>query len=696
MHAALRRRLLVLLDCHVRFSWSTHPRDGVACRRCRASSRHAARVGMDGCERQRQQQFVLDQRVRADRLGRQDHLVVRRFIERHQLGVVARQQHARLLLDRPRERLEAALAGQRQRAPSTSISSAGRPIVVCGPRDAPCHVAGPSPRRSDSLAASSCVRRAAPASASRARPSAAASTLRPRRDRAWPCVAADPGQRRILAFGRVAVKIRLQNKHLRLATAVSSRSQNMRANRPSPALVNAACAKTMVHASRPRHAARPFWCWRRRRATAASCWSGSACPSSSRRPTSTRRRSTGEAPAATALRLAEAKARAVAARHPDALVIGSDQVADCDGVAVGKPGDHATAMAQLAAQSGRTVVFHTGGRAARSRSGALQRRAGRRREHVPHARRARRSKPTSSARSPTIAPAACASEALGIALFERIDSDDPTALIGLPLIALSRHAARRRRRRARAPARDAGTLYLVPNLLGTVAARSRAAGAHDRRRARHRALGRRNAEGRARVPRDAGDAGADRAVVDRRRSPRRAPTPSSTRCSRPRATATTSACCPTPAARRRRSRCARRRGRAPRRHARGAAGGAFVDPAGADGVRHERPAVRVSRLPAAAPDARAAALRAPRGRIARRMRVRRSSSRRRTATSRCWSRSRARCAPTTRVCVAADLTLAERIGDRRCRHRRGAARDFAGYREAAGDVRAAGLSDADA
>ena len=68
----------------------------------------------------------------------------------------------------------------------------------------------------------------------------------------------------------------------------------------------------------------------------------------------------GEAPAATALRLAEAKARSVAVRHPAALIIGSDQVADCDGTAVGKPGGHDGAVAQLALLSGRTVVFHTG------------------------------------------------------------------------------------------------------------------------------------------------------------------------------------------------------------------------------------------------------------------------------------------------------------------------------------------------
>src|SRR6478735_5844538 len=67
----------------------------------------------------------------------------------------------------------------------------------------------------------------------------------------------------------------------------------------------------------------------------------------------------GESPQATALRLAEAKARAVAARHPAALVLGSDQVLDLDGVAVSKPDDRADAKRQLLAASGRTLEFHT-------------------------------------------------------------------------------------------------------------------------------------------------------------------------------------------------------------------------------------------------------------------------------------------------------------------------------------------------
>ena len=145
----------------------------------------------------------------------------------------------------------------------------------------------------------------------------------------------------------------------------------------------------------------------------------------------------GEVPAATAQRLAAAKARAVAAAHADALIVGSDQVADCDGVAVSKPGDHAGAVAQLTAQSGRTIVFHTAVALLDSRLGTL----GTALVDVRSTFRAldartieaylRRDKPYDCA-------GAVRAESLGITLFERIDSDDPTALIGLPLIALSR------------------------------------------------------------------------------------------------------------------------------------------------------------------------------------------------------------------------------------------------------------------
>ncbi|MFO1310579.1 MAG: Maf family nucleotide pyrophosphatase [Burkholderiales bacterium] len=145
----------------------------------------------------------------------------------------------------------------------------------------------------------------------------------------------------------------------------------------------------------------------------------------------------GERPADTALRLSEAKARAVASRYADALVIGSDQVADCDGRAVSKPGDHASARRELRALSGRTIVFHTGLALVDAASGRCQRAM----IDVTSVFRTlgdaeidaylEREKPYDCA-------GGVKSEALGIALFERITADDPTALVGLPLIALCR------------------------------------------------------------------------------------------------------------------------------------------------------------------------------------------------------------------------------------------------------------------
>jgi len=147
--------------------------------------------------------------------------------------------------------------------------------------------------------------------------------------------------------------------------------------------------------------------------------------------------SSGELPVATALRLSEAKARAVAARYEDALVIGSDQVADCDGRAVSKPGDRATAQRELRALSGRTIVFHTGIALVDAKTGRCQR------EMVDVVSVFRTLTDAEiDAYLDREAPYDCAggvkSEALGIALFERITSDDPTALVGLPLIALCR------------------------------------------------------------------------------------------------------------------------------------------------------------------------------------------------------------------------------------------------------------------
>lgn len=143
----------------------------------------------------------------------------------------------------------------------------------------------------------------------------------------------------------------------------------------------------------------------------------------------------GEAPAATCERLALAKARDVAARYEHALVIGSDQVANADGVAIGKPGGREEAIAQLARLSGRAIVFHTGVALVDAASG---------RSHVARIDVTTRfrtlSRTTIEAYVDRERPFDCAgsikSEGLGIALVEAIVNADPTALIGLPLIAV--------------------------------------------------------------------------------------------------------------------------------------------------------------------------------------------------------------------------------------------------------------------
>jgi septum formation protein len=141
----------------------------------------------------------------------------------------------------------------------------------------------------------------------------------------------------------------------------------------------------------------------------------------------------GEAPVETASRLALAKAHAVAARHADAVVIGSDQVADLDGHGVGKPGDHERATAQLRAMRGRVVVFQTAVavvcRATGFAESALVPVAVRMRDlsDAEIERYLRAEVPYDCAGSAKI-------ETLGIALVESVASDDPTALIGLPLI----------------------------------------------------------------------------------------------------------------------------------------------------------------------------------------------------------------------------------------------------------------------
>ena len=145
---------------------------------------------------------------------------------------------------------------------------------------------------------------------------------------------------------------------------------------------------------------------------------------------------TGESFERTAQRLAELKARAVAPRFPDALIIGSDQVASCAGERMGKPGNHANALRQLRHMSGRTARFDTAVCVLDSANGTFAARS------VPCEVRfrelsdalieeyLRREQPYDCAGS-------AKSEGLGIALIAAMRTDDPTSLIGLPLIALT-------------------------------------------------------------------------------------------------------------------------------------------------------------------------------------------------------------------------------------------------------------------
>jgi len=141
----------------------------------------------------------------------------------------------------------------------------------------------------------------------------------------------------------------------------------------------------------------------------------------------------GEAPRALALRLALAKAHAVAAQHPDAVVIGSDQVADLRGQPLGKPGTHERASAQLQRMSGETVVFQTAVAVVCAATGFEQV------DLAPVEVRFRTLTGDEIERYLRIEqPYDCAgsakSEGLGISLLDAIHSDDPTALVGLPLI----------------------------------------------------------------------------------------------------------------------------------------------------------------------------------------------------------------------------------------------------------------------
>lgn len=145
----------------------------------------------------------------------------------------------------------------------------------------------------------------------------------------------------------------------------------------------------------------------------------------------------GEAPDQLVRRLAEAKARAVAPRHPDALIIGSDQVAVIDGEILNKPRNHARAVEQLRKAAGRRLEFLTGLCLVNSRLGRAQV------DIVPFGvvfrpLTAEQIENYLRREQPYHCAGAFKSEALGIALCQRFAGDDPTALVGLPLIRLTR------------------------------------------------------------------------------------------------------------------------------------------------------------------------------------------------------------------------------------------------------------------
>ena len=141
----------------------------------------------------------------------------------------------------------------------------------------------------------------------------------------------------------------------------------------------------------------------------------------------------GETPETLACRLALAKAQSVAKAHPGAVVIGSDQVADLDGQALGKPGNHARAVQQLQTMRGKTVIFQTAVAVVCLETGFAQTDLAQVNVTFRHLSDAQIDAYL-LAETPYDCAGSAKSEGLGIALLERIDNDDPTALIGLPLI----------------------------------------------------------------------------------------------------------------------------------------------------------------------------------------------------------------------------------------------------------------------
>ena len=142
-----------------------------------------------------------------------------------------------------------------------------------------------------------------------------------------------------------------------------------------------------------------------------------------------------EAPEATALRLAKAKARKIAVTYPDALIIGADQVAVLNGIQLGKPLNHANALQQLRFMQGKEVMFYTAISLLNSRSNHMQTRV------VPFRIKFRQLSDQQilnylNKEQPYHCAGSAKSEGLGIVLIERMTGDDPNALIGLPMIAL--------------------------------------------------------------------------------------------------------------------------------------------------------------------------------------------------------------------------------------------------------------------
>ena len=141
----------------------------------------------------------------------------------------------------------------------------------------------------------------------------------------------------------------------------------------------------------------------------------------------------GEQPMALALRLALEKAMAVARLHPQAVVIGSDQVADLDGEPLGKPGNHERAVAQLQRMRGQTVVFQTAVAVVCIDSGFAEQALAQVKVQFRHLSD-EAIETYLCAEQPYDCAGSAKSEGLGIALLESIDNQDPSALVGLPLI----------------------------------------------------------------------------------------------------------------------------------------------------------------------------------------------------------------------------------------------------------------------